>query len=125
VNLVLQEASGVFQITKQLPFGDFDISKIQYSDKDGNVKETFDFIKNKLTIEKFPQPLLPHEKENAIKKKEEILKSKQNTLTLNIKQIEELKKSEHQRMNELEQFLASIPFTLDDIFEYTTKEIQD
>lgn len=125
MNLVLQEASGVFQITKQLPFGDFDISKIQYSDKDGNVKETFDFIKNKLTIEKFPQPLLPHEKENAIKKKEEILKSKQNTLTLNIKQIEELKKSEHQRMNELEQFLASIPFTLDDIFEYTTKEIQD
>ena len=36
-----------------------------------------------------------------------------------------MKKTEHQRLNELEQFLSSIPFSLDDIFEYTTKEIPD
>jgi hypothetical protein len=123
--LELKESAGVYQVSNKIPFGDLDISKIQYRDKEGNVKETFDFSKNKLTIEKYPDPLLPQEKENLVKKKEEILKLKQNSLTLNIKKIEEMKKTEHQRLNELEQFLSSIPFTLDEIFEYTTKEIQD
>lgn len=123
--LELKESEGVYKISSKIPFGDLDISKFQYSDKEGNIKESFDFSKDKLTIEKYPDPLLPQEKENLIKKKEEILKSKQNSLTLNIKKIEEMKKTEHQRLNELEQFLSSIPFTLDEIFEYTTKEIQD
>ena len=125
ITFELKENNGVYQMSSNIPFGDLDISKILYTDKEGNIKETFDFSKNKLVIEKFPDPLLPQEKENVIKKKEEILKSKQNSLTLNIKQIEEMKKTEHQRLNELEQFLSSIPFSLDDIFEYTTKEIQD
>jgi len=125
ISLELKESNGIFQVNSKIPFGILDISKVQYTDKDGNIKETFDFIKNKLTIDKFPDPLLPGEKENSIKKKEEILKSKQMSLTSNIKEIEEFKKTENQRLNELEQFLASIPYTLDDIFEYTTKEIQD
>lgn len=125
ISLELKDGNGIYEVKKSIPFGDLDISKILYTDKEGNVKETFDFTKNKLIIDKFPDPLLPQEKENVIKKKEEILKSKQNSLTLNIKQIEEMKKTEHQRLNELELFLASIPFSLDDIFEYTIKEIQD
>ncbi len=121
----LKESAGVYQISTKIPFGDFNISKIQYTDKEGNVKELFDMIKYPVSIERFPNPLLPKQKADLIKMKEEILQSKQNSLTLNIEQIEEMKKTEHQRLNELEQFLSSIPFTLDEIFEYTTKEIQD
>lgn len=126
VNFELKEGpNATYETTESVPLGLIDISKIQYADKEGNIKETFDFVKNKLTIEKYPDIIAQNEKENLIKKKEEILKSKENSLTQNIRHIEEMKKTEHKRLAELENFLSSIPFSLDDIYEYTTKEIQD
>jgi hypothetical protein len=126
INFELKEGpNGVWEIKENVPLGFIDISKIQYADKDGNIKETFDFVKNKLSIDKFPDTITQNEKETLIKNKEEILKSKENSLTMNIKHIEEMKKTEHKRLAELETFLASIPYSLDDIFEKTTKELSD
>jgi len=116
--------SELYQGIHKLPIGSLDFSKITYKDRDGNVKESVD-NKNKITIEKFPEPLLMPERENIIRQKESMIKSKELALRQNIKKIEEEKQTEEQRLRELQDFLQSLPFSLDEIFEYANKEIQD
>jgi hypothetical protein len=126
LNFELKEGpNGVWEFKDYVPLGYIDTSKIQYADKDGNIKETFDFVKNKLSIERFPETITQKDKENLIKDKEEILKSKENSLTMNIKHIEEMKKNEHKRLAELETFLSSIPYSLDDIYNQTLSQYPD
>lgn len=114
----------LYQGIIKLPFGQVDYIKLHYKDKEGNEKETTDF-RNKVTIDRFPEPLLYNEREVLIRQKEAMIKSKESALRSSIKNIEQEKESEAQRLKELQNFLASLPFSIDDIFEYTNKEIPD
>jgi len=114
----------LYQGIIKLPIGWVDYSKLYYKDKEGQEKETFD-NKNKITIERYPEPLLFSEKEVLIRKKENFIKNKETSFRNNIITIEEEKLSEELRLKELENFLDSLPFSLDEIFEHTNKEIQD
>lgn len=111
-------------LNMKLPQGALTLQKLIYFDKEGGEKEA-DLKKNSLTIEIFPNPLLPEEKEKMIFDKEYLIRTKESNLKVTIKQIQKEKLDEEFRVKELREFLDSLPFTFDEIFEYTNKEIHD
>jgi hypothetical protein len=108
----------------KLPLGSLIMQKLIYFDKEGGEKEA-DMKKNSVSLEIFPSPLLPEEKEKMIIDKEYVIKNKEINLKATIKQIEKDKLDEEIRVKELREFLESLPFSFDEIFEYTNKEIHD
>lgn len=114
-----------YQATTDLPFGSLEVLKILFFDKENVTRETFDFSKNKILVEMFPEPLLLKEKEQIIRNKESLMREKEISLKKSIKQIEEQKFQEEQRLKELEEFLANIPYSLEEIFDYCSLELLD
>lgn len=68
--------------------------------------------------------MLINEREQIIREKEEAIKNKENELKSLINKIEEDKKKEEDRLQELQDFLYSIPFSLDDVYDATLTQIQ-
>jgi hypothetical protein len=114
----------LYKIDKDIPMGALDFVKLSYRDKDGVLKDSFDH-KNQIKMDKFPEPLLPEQKEAMISSKELLIKKKEQSLVQNIQYIEDEKHNEEIRLKALEQFLSSLPFSLSEIYEHTSKEIPD
>lgn len=112
-----------FEKEIQLPYGEVTVQKIYYKEKEDNIKEVSDMNKNKIVIEKFPDPLLNSDKEEIIKKKELDILYKERELQVSIKKIEQEKYIEEERITELRNFLESIPFSLDDVYYMTISNI--
>lgn len=68
--------------------------------------------------------MLLSEREQIIREKEEAIKNKENELKGLINKLEEDKKKEEDRLQELQDFLYSIPFSLDDVYDATLTQIQ-
>lgn len=107
----------------QLPVGEIQVLKIYYKETQDIIKEITDTVRNKLIIDKFPEPLLPRDKELIIKKKEQSILNKEKELQGIINKIQEDKWIEDQRIKALQLFLESVPYTLDDIYDMTIKLI--
>jgi hypothetical protein len=125
---VLLEEIGVkgkmelFQANMNMPVGNLEVNKVFYKDVNDVDKEA---VGGKVTIDRYPDPLLQDQREKLIREKESMIKKKEYSLKQNIRNIEEQKKAEAIRLKELQVFLKSLPFSIDDIFEYSNKEIQD
>jgi hypothetical protein len=106
-----------------LPIGEIQVLKIYYKETHELIKEVNDNVRNILIIDKFPEPLLPRDKEQIIKKKEQSILNKEKELQGIINKIQEDKWIEDQRIKALQVFLESVPYTLDDIYDMTIKLI--
>ena len=68
----------------EVPFGLIALKGASYIDKDGKEKEITDFNKNKIKLTTMPTPLLPSEKEQMVRKKEDLIRDKEIALKKNI-----------------------------------------
>jgi hypothetical protein len=126
VKIPMEEISReLFTTRLKLPHGSLEIIKVHYGIDEETMKDIIGTGKNIFTIEKFPDPLTQTEKEEMIKLKEDKIREKEINLKRSMKIVEDKKNTEEIKMKELEVFLEILPYSLDDIFEYTKKEILD
>ncbi len=111
-----------FMKTLTLPYGALEVNKVVFLDINQVEREVQGC---KVAIEKFPEPVVSADGETLIKEKEGLIRNRENTIRQNIVNIEKEKKEEEMRINKLHEFLQSLPYSLDDIFEYANKEIPD
>lgn len=113
----------IHEYKTQVSIGEIQIIRVYYKDTPETSKEITDFNRNKLIVEKFPEPILKKEKENIIKRNEMKVLNKERELQGIISRIEEEKLVEKIRIKELQDFLESVPYTLDELYEEITNQI--
>lgn len=106
-----------------LPYGKINVQKVYFKESEDSIKEINDFTKNKLLIDIFPEQLHDSEKEEFLRNKEIDILKKESELKLMIREIEKEKQQEEEKKKMLEEFLNSIPFSLDDIYDMTVSVI--
>jgi hypothetical protein len=119
----LKDVTYVGNVT--LPFGQLEYTKFQFGPTEESIKDCLDFKKNQIIIEKIPDPMLPNEREVLLRQKELKIREKEMNLLNQIKQAEDKKIQEENKLKELEDFLNSLPYSLEEIYEYTKKDIVD
>jgi hypothetical protein len=127
ISCTMKETSrkGEYEGKIKVPFGSLVQSRIIYCSKDNDTwdRETTDFIKNDLTLEKTPKLLSPKERENYLRAKEDAIRAKEIKIKQDIINAERAKQEEHVRMINLREYMSQIPFSLEEIYDYTQHEL--
>jgi hypothetical protein len=108
-----------------IPFGTLEYTKFQFGTSEESFKDCLDFKKNQIIIEKLPDPMLVSEREDLLIKKEQKMRELELKLIRSIKEAEDKQIQEENKLKELEDFLNSLPYSLEEIYDYSKKEISD
>ena len=109
----------------KIPFGTLKPKRILFCHKSAEVfdKETEDFLKNELTFTTTPEMLSDDDKENYLRKKEELIRDKEIQIKQNIINAEKEKKEEEERFEQLKRYMTQIPYTLEEVYTYVKDQL--
>ena len=109
----------------KIPFGSLKPKRILFCHKSADVfdKETEDFLKNELTFTTTPEMLSDDDKENYLRKKEELIRDKEIQIKQNIINAEKEKKEEEERFEQLKRYMTQIPYTLEEVYTYVKDQL--
>ncbi len=109
----------------KIPFGDLKPKRILFCHKssDNFDKETTDFLKNECTFSTSPEILTDDDKENYLRKKEELIRDKEIQIKQNIINAEKEKKEEEERFEQLKRYMTQIPYTLEEVYQYVKEQL--
>ncbi len=109
----------------KIPFGTLKPKKILFCNKNADVfdKETTDFLKNELTFTTSPEMLTDDDKENYLRKKEELIRDKEIQIKQNIINAEKEKREEEERFEQLKRYMTQIPYTLEEVYQYVKEQL--
>ena len=109
----------------KIPFGTLKPKRILFCHKSAEVfdKETEDFLKNELTFTTTPEMLSDDDKENYLRKKEELIRDKEIQIKQNIINAEKEKKEEEERFEQLKRYMTQIPYTLEEVYQYVKEQL--
>ena len=115
----------MFEGEARIPLGILKPEKILFCQKtvDTFEKESYDFIKNELTYYTVPNTLTEEDKDNYLRKKEDLIRDKEIQIKQNILNAEKEKKEEEERFEQLKKFMTQIPFTLEEVYQYVKEQI--
>ena len=104
----------------KIPFGKLKQNKIIFCQKTADVydKETSDFTKNELTYTTTNEILSDDDKEQYLRKKEELIRDKEIKIKQNIIDAEKEKRDQEERFEQLKKYMTQIPFTLEEVYQY-------
>lgn len=108
-----------------LPLGELILNNLYMKDLDGSKIDYTESNKNKIYVDRYPEPLLNKEKEVIIKEKESKILKKEKELQGIINRIEEEKLEEEEKLKNLQEFLDSVPYGLEEIHSYTVTHIHN
>ena len=114
-----------FEGEAKIPFGKLKQSKILFCQKNADVfdKETSDFSKNELSFTTTNEMLSDEDKEQYLRKKEDLIRDKEIKIKQNIIDAEKEKKEEEERFEKLKKYMTQIPFTLEEVYQYVKEQI--
>ena len=109
----------------KIPFGQLKPKKILFCNKNADTfdKETTDFLKNELTFTTSPEMLTDDDKENYLRKKEELIRDKEIQIKQNILNAEKEKREEEERFEQLKRYMTQIPYTLEEVYQYVKEQL--
>ena len=109
----------------KIPFGTLKPKRILFCHKSAEVfdKETEDFLKNELTFTTTPEMLSDDDKENYLRKKEELIRDKEIQIKQNIINAEKEKKEEEERFEQLKRYMTQLPYTLEEVYTYVKDQL--
>jgi hypothetical protein len=114
-----------FEGEAKIPFGKLKQNKILFCQKNADVfdKETSDFSKNELSFTTTNEMLSDEDKEQYLRKKEDLIRDKEIKIKQNIIDAEKEKKEEEERFEKLKKYMTQIPFTLEEVYQYVKEQI--
>ena len=110
----------------RIPFGKLKQNKIIFCQKTADVydKETSDFTKNELSYTTTNEILSDDDKEQYLRKKEELIRDKEIKIKQNIIDAEKEKRDQEERFEQLKKYMTQIPFSLEEVYQYV-KDLVD
>ena len=109
----------------KIPFGILKPKRILFCNKNADVfdKETTDFLKNEVSFTTSPEMLTDDDKENYLRKKEELIRDKEIQIKQNIINAEKEKREEEERFEQLKRYMTQIPYTLEEVYQYVKEQL--
>ena len=109
----------------KIPFGKLKPKRILFCHKNAEIfdKETTDFLKNELSFTTSPEMLSDDDKENYLRKKEELIRDKEIQIKQNIINAEKEKREEEERFEQLKRYMTQIPYTLEEVYQYVKEQL--
>ena len=109
----------------KIPFGKLKTKRILFCNKTTDVfdKETTDFLKNEITFTTTPEILSDDDKENYLRKKEDLIRDKEIQIKQNIINAEKEKREEEERFEQLKRYMTQIPYTLEEVYQYVKEQL--
>ena len=109
----------------KIPFGKLKQKRILFCHKSTDVfdKETADFLKNEVSFTTAPEMLSDDDKENYLRKKEELIRDKEIQIKQNIINAEKEKREEEERFEQLKRYMTQIPYTLEEVYQYVKEQL--
>ena len=109
----------------KIPFGTLKPKRIFFCNKNTDTfdKETTDFLKNELSFTTSPEMLSDDDKENYLRKKEELIRDKEIQIKENNINDEKEKREEEERFEQLKRYMTQIPYTLEEVYQYVKEQI--
>ncbi len=109
----------------KIPFGTLKPKRILFCNKNADTfdKETTDFLKNELSFTTSPEMLSDDDKENYLRKKEELIRDKEIQIKQNIINAEKEKREEEERFEQLKRYMTQIPYTLEEVYQYVKEQL--
>ena len=109
----------------KIPFGMLKQKRILFCHKTTDVfdKETTDFLKNEVTFTTSPEILSDDDKENYLRKKEDLIRDKEIQIKQNIINAEKEKREEEERFEQLKRYMTQIPYTLEEVYQYVKEQL--
>jgi hypothetical protein len=80
-------------------------------------------MKNELTFTTSPEMLTDDDKENYLRKKEELIRDKEIQIKQNILNAEKEKREEEERFEQLKRYMTQIPYTLEEVYQYVKEQL--
>ena len=114
-----------FEGETKIPFGKLKPVKVLFCQKNADTfdKETSDFSKNELSFTTSNEMLSDEDKEQYLRKKEDLIRDKEIKIKQNIIDAEKEKKEEEERFEKLKKYMTQIPFTLEEVYQYVKDQI--
>ena len=114
-----------FEGETKIPFGKLKPVKVLFCQKTADTfdKETSDFSKNELSFTTSNEMLSDEDKEQYLRKKEDLIRDKEIKIKQNIIDAEKEKKEEEERFEKLKKYMTQIPFTLEEVYQYVKDQI--
>ena len=114
-----------FEGETKIPFGKLKPAKVLFCQKNADTfdKETSDFSKNELSFTTSNEMLSDEDKEQYLRKKEDLIRDKEIKIKQNIIDAEKEKKEEEERFEKLKKYMTQIPFTLEEVYQYVKDQI--
>ena len=109
----------------KIPFGKLKQKRILFCHKSTDVfdKETADFLKNEISLTTSPEMLSDEDKENYLRKKEDLIRDKEIQIKQNIINAEKEKREEEERFEQLKRYMTQIPYTLEEVYTYVKDQL--
>ena len=109
----------------KIPFGKLKQKRILFCHKSTDVfdKETADFLKNEISLTTSPEMLSDEDKENYLRKKEDLIRDKEIQIKQNIINAEKEKREEEERFEQLKRYMTQIPYTLEEVYQYVKEQL--
>ena len=114
-----------FEGETKIPFGKLKPAKVLFCQKTSDTfdKETSDFSKNELSFTSTNEILSDEDKEQYLRKKEDLIRDKEIKIKQNIIDAEKEKKEEEERFEKLKKYMTQIPFTLEEVYQYVKDQV--
>ena len=109
----------------KIPFGMLKQKRILFCHKTTDIfdKETTDFLKNEVTFTTSPEILSDDDKDNYLRKKEDLIRDKEIQIKQNIINAEKEKREEEERFEQLKRYMTQIPYTLEEVYQYVKEQL--